>query len=81
VARNTTTVAIGQRDRLRPALQAEDDGVEGDPHHEVFPVDVDPTPVVGEPGRQQVVVVGLGEPEAEQVEHPQAMWNWPETRR
>ena len=58
-----------QRDGLRPALQAEDDRVEDDPHHEVFPVDVDPPPVVGESGRQQVVVVGLGEPEAEQVEH------------
>ena len=58
-----------QRHRLRPALEPEDDRVEHDPDHEVFPVDVDPPPVVGEPGRQQVVVVRLGKLEPEQVEH------------
>ena len=62
-------VADRQRRRLRPPLEPEHDRIEEKPDHEVFPVDVDPPPVVGEARRQQVVVVRLGELEAEEVEH------------
>ena len=37
-----------QRRRLRPPLEPEHHRVEDDPDHEIFPVDVDPPPVVGE---------------------------------
>ena len=40
-----------------------------DLHHEVLPVDVDPAPEVGEARREEVVVVRLGQVEAEQVQH------------
>ena len=55
--------------RLRPPLEPEHDRIEEKPDHEVFPVDVDPPPVIGEPRRQQVMVMRLGELEAIQVEH------------
>ena len=61
--------AAASASRLGPPLEPEHDRIEEKPNHEVFPVDVDPPPVVGETRRQQVIVMRLGKLEAIQVEH------------
>ena len=61
------------RDYQRPDgtkfAQPEIDRVVEDLQHEVLPVNVGPAPEVGEARRQQILVLRLGQPKPEQVEH------------
>ena len=51
------------------AVEPEYHGIEEEPDHEIFPVNVDPSPVVRESGRQQIPVMGLGKLIAEKMKH------------
>ena len=69
MARKTARVAIAKASGCGHRLSRKTTGIEEEPDHEVFPVDVDPPPVIGEPRRQQVVMVGLRKLKAEEMKH------------
>ena len=55
--------------RVTKLAQPEEGRVVEDLHHEVFPVDVDAPPEVGEARRQEVAVMRFRKVEPEQVQH------------